>query len=65
MYKIKDNVSIKINQTEIEKAIGVTQPTLSRIINGKSTCRKIIAYCITKFIDNSAEIDDYFERVDE
>lgn len=63
MYIFKDGVNVKINQTEAGKIIGLTQPTLSNIINRKVACRKVVAYCITKYINQDAEIEDYFERV--
>lgn len=64
MYRFKDNVNVKINQTIASEVIGLTQPTLSNILNRKVVCRKVTAYCITKYIDENAEIEDYFERVE-
>lgn len=64
MYKIKDNVDINIKQVKASKVIGITQPTLSKILNGKVACRKVTAYCITKYINAEAEIEDYFDRVE-
>jgi len=63
MYILKQDVDIKINQTIASKVIGITQPTLSNILNRKVECRKVTAYCIVKYIDENAEIEDYFERV--
>ena len=31
-----------------------------RIINGKVACRKVVAFCITKYLNENAEIEDYF-----
>ena len=45
------------------KEIGLALPTLSKILNKKVACRKTTAYCITKYIDADAEINDYFKRV--
>ena len=63
MYLFKTEISVKINQTIASKVIGITQPTLSNILNGKVACRKVVAFCITKYLDENAEIEDYFERV--
>ena len=64
MYILKNDVNIKINQTIASEVIGLAQPTLSNILNRKVACRKVVAYCIVKYIDENAEILDYFERVD-
>ena len=63
MYVLKEGVNIKLNQTQAGEVIGLTQPTLSNILNRKVACRKVVAYCITKYINQNAEIEDYFERV--
>lgn len=60
MYLFKTEIPIKINQTIASKVIGITQPTLSNILNGKVACRKVVAFCITKYLDDNAEIEDYF-----
>ena len=61
MYIFKENVNVKINQTIASEVIGLAQPTLSNILNRKVTCRKVVAFCIVKYIDENAEIEDYFE----
>ena len=61
MYMFKENVNYTINQTIASKVIGITQPTLSNILTRKVACRKVTAYCITKYLDENAEIEDYFE----
>lgn len=61
MYLFKTEISVKINQTIASKVIGITQPTLSNILNGKVACRKVVAFCITKYLDDNAKIEDYFE----
>ena len=60
MYLFKTEISVKINQTIASKVIGITQPTLSNILNGKVACRKVVAFCIAKYLDDNAEIEDYF-----
>lgn len=64
MYILKNDLDLKINQTIASKIIGITQPTLSNILNRKVSCRKVVAYCITKYINENAEIEEYFERVE-
>lgn len=65
MYKFRQDVDYKINQTKASKIIGLTQPCLSNILNGKVACRKVVAYCITKYLDENKEIEDYFIRIGE
>ena len=65
MYILKEGLNIKINQTKAGEVIGLTQPTLSNIMNRKVACRKVVAYCITKYIDENAKIEDYFDKVEE
>lgn len=60
MYIFKAEISIKINQTKACEIIGLSQPTLSKILNGKVACRKVVAFCITKYLNENAEIEDYF-----
>lgn len=60
MYLFRDDVDYKINQTIASQIIGLTQPTLSNILNRKKLCRKVVAFCITKYLDENAEIEDYF-----
>ena len=62
MYIFKEGVNVKINQTIAGEVIGLTQPTLSKILNRKVACRKVVAFCITKYIDENAKIEDYFEK---
>ena len=62
MYMLREDVNIKFNQRIAGEVIGLTQPTLSNILNRKVACRKVVAYCITKYIDESAKIEDYFEK---
>lgn len=63
MYMLKNDIEVKINQTIASEIIGLSQPTLSNILNRKVACRKVVAFCIVKYIDKDAEIEDYFERV--
>ena len=61
MYRFRKDVYCEINQTKASKVIGITQPTLSNILNRKVACRKVVAFCIVKYLDSNAEINDYFE----
>lgn len=62
MYIFKENNDVKMNQTIASEVIGLAQPTLSNILNRKVACRKVVAFCITKYIDENAEIEDYFDK---
>ena len=62
MYIFRNEIPIKIKQIEACKIIGLAQPTLSKILNGKVACRKVVAFSITKYIDETAEINDFFYK---
>ena len=61
MYILKNEMKLG-NETKASKIIGIDIATLSRILHKKQKCSKILAYCITKYIDQNAEITDYFIR---
>lgn len=63
MYMLKSDLELKLNQSKASEVIGLTQPTLSNILNRKVACRKVVAFSITKYIDKDAEIEDYFEKI--
>lgn len=46
--------------TYMAKEIGITNQYLTNIFNHKISCSKLVAYCITKFLNSNAEINDYF-----
>lgn len=62
MYLLTEDIKIK-NVGEASKEIGINISTLSRILHKKQTCSKIMAYCITKYLDQNAEISDYFLKI--
>lgn len=62
MYLIKESIKIE-NQREFAKDIGIDECTLSRILNKKQKASKILAYCITKKINENSDINDYFNKV--
>ena len=64
MYKFKAEIPIKINKTSACEIIGLSRSVLSNILNGKVNCRKVTAFSITKYLDNNAEIEDYFIKQD-
>ena len=65
MWTFKDKeVAKTYNKTQMAKIIGLSADTLRRVINGKQNCSKLVAYCITKFLNNEAEITDYFDYIE-
>lgn len=67
MYILKENVIVDFNgekQKKIAEKIGITEQTLSKVLNRKMPCSKMIAYCIVKINDKEKEIEDFFERVE-
>ena len=63
MYKAITEKFNEIKQREIAEKVGITEFTMSRIINQKQNTSKTTAYCIVKMINENAEIQDYFEKV--
>lgn len=64
MWKFKGkDLAKNYNKTQVAKIIGLNADTLRRVINGKQVCSKLVAYCITKFLNKDAEIEDYFELI--
>lgn len=63
MYMLREDVNVSINQTKASKIIGISQVSLSKIFTRKNPCRKNTAYCITKYISEEAEIENFFIRV--
>ena len=61
-FKDKD-LAKKFNKVEMASAIGLNADTLRRVINGKQGCSKMLAYCITKYIDDESKIEDYFSKI--
>ena len=62
MYEIRKDVEIVINKKEASETIGVSREYLTQVLNAKETCSKLLAYCITKYLNEDAEILDYFIR---
>ncbi len=65
MYFFKDkSVMEEYNLKVVAEKIGIHPDTLRKTINAKKPCSKLVAYCITKFLNGEKEIEDYFERDD-
>ena len=63
MWKFKDKEIAKMyNKTAMADVIGLNADTVRRVINGKQSCSKLVAYCITKFLNSEAEIEEYFRK---
>lgn len=65
MYIYNADKKLVGNQTIAAEVIGLTRPTLSYILSRKVACRKVVAFCIAKYIDINANIEDYFTKVGE
>ena len=66
MYMLREDqldLKRKIKQNYACEVIGLTNAVMSNILNRKVACRKVVAYCIVKFVDKEAEIEDYFEKI--
>ena len=67
MYKFKiekkNELTNKYKLSDVADMIGLNLSTISRIINGKQACKKVVALCITKLLDQNKEINEYFIRI--
>ena len=67
MYKFRpeklNEIKSKYKLSYLAEEIGVSIYHLSKIINGKLNCKKPLAYCITKTVDQEKEINDYFIEI--
>lgn len=65
VYKLREDKAEEIkskyrNSYFVEKA-GLSKNYISLILNRKRNVSKVVAYVMTKLIDENAEILDYFE----
>lgn len=61
MYIIKKAKLIFFdNNREVANRIGITEFTLSKILNKKQATQKTTAYCIVKTFNPKKEVEDYF-----
>lgn len=67
MYRFKEEkkeeIINKFKISYIAEQVGISLSYLSRVINGKKNCTKVVAYCITKMVDNDKEVDYFFEKL--
>lgn len=63
MYMFTGDKNMIKRKGKASEIIGIAQQTLSKILNKRVACKKTTAYCITKYIDENAEIFDFFEKV--
>ena len=61
--KTTDMIREKYRITYVANFVGVNRSYFSLILNRKYHCSKRTAYCITKALDENAEIEDFFDRV--
>nr|DAU14529.1 MAG TPA: bacterial regulatory protein [Caudoviricetes sp.] len=64
IFKGSDEIGKKFNKTQMAKILGLHPSTVRKVFKKTLCCSKSVAYCITKCIDNSKEIEDFFERCD-
>ena len=63
---MKETDKIKvIKQVAMAKVVGLNPVTINKIFNRKQKCSKLVAYCITKFLDDDKEIEEFFEKVED
>ena len=64
MYKFrvekKEEIINKYKLGFLADEIGISLTYLSNILSGKNNCKKVVAYCITKIVDNEKEIEYFF-----
>ena len=66
VYRIKESIEVDfINQAKIARRIGINKSTLCRILSGKQTCSKPIAFYITWLNSGKENIEEYFDKVGE
>lgn len=52
--------NLNINKKKASEVIGISRQYLTNIVNGKIACTKVVAFCITKYLDKNAEIEEFF-----
>lgn len=63
MYEFLDkNNARAYNKVVMAEEIGLHPDTVRKVVNGSFACSKLIAYCVTKFLNKEAEIKDYFKK---
>lgn len=68
MYKFKKELKKGAldgrTMTSIAERIGITKAYVIMIMNGKTTCSKLVAYSLTKALNLNSEINDFFIKED-
>ena len=59
-----ENVGFSKTQKMMAEIIGVSEGYFSKILNSKRKWSKVLAYAITKTLNEKSEISDFFERID-
>ena len=66
MYVIRNDIEVDFtHQNKIAKRIGVNKCTLSRILSGKQSCSKPVAFYITWLNTGEENIEEFFDKVGE
>jgi hypothetical protein len=63
MYYLKEETKAKLLQykfTFVASEIGITSQKLGRIVKKNERCLRLTAYALTKFLDSSKNIEDFF-----
>ena len=60
MYRFRNDIEVRVNKSKASEEIGIDRSYMSMILNKRRNCSKLVAYCITKYLDQDAEIKDYF-----
>jgi len=58
----KEEIINKYKLSYIAGEVGISLTYLSNILNNKTDCKKVVAYCITKIVDNTKEVDYFFTK---
>lgn len=62
MYLAKTEKFLTINQRKVAEIVGITESTMSKVVNRKQGCSKMTAFAIVKTIHPLAEIEEYFDK---
>lgn len=67
MYQIKETtkelIKEKIRISYLTKKTGLSRQYISMIINKNQVCSQVVAYTITKALDENKKIEDYFIKI--
>ena len=67
LYRVKSEIAENVlnlyKRKKFEDELGLTKSYLSLIFAGKRDIRKCTAYAITKCVDVTKNVEDYFDEV--